>query len=100
VLSRKGLDHRGTSQGLAAIDLASPPPRSSIVLDATAPGALSVAHARKAVFYMVFGANGSASKLWMVDLSGPTPARPTELLDFATGVLSFAVSDDGFVGVD
>jgi len=36
----------------------------------------------------------------MVDLSGPTPGLPTDLLDFGTGVLHFAVPDDGFVGLD
>ena len=70
------------------------------MLDVIRPSWLAVAHARKAAFYVVFGSSGAVSKLRMVDLSGPTPGLPTDLLDFGTGVLHFAVPDDGFVGLD
>jgi len=82
-----------SAAGLAAIDMASPPPRSPVVLDAKRPNTFAVAHVRKAVFYYSFGANGAGNKLWMVDLSGPTPGLPAELLDFGTGILDFAVSE-------
>jgi hypothetical protein len=87
--------------GLSAIDMASPSPRSPLLLDgAGVPDQFALARARKAVFYMRFGIDRAPSKLWMVDLGASTPAAPFELLDFNVGVLHYVVSDDAWVGLD
>jgi hypothetical protein len=68
-------------------------------LDATPePWNLAVAQQRRAAFYLHFDDGTTPGKLWMVDLSGPTPAAPMELLDFGQGTVLYDVSDAHDVG--
>lgn len=84
--------------GVSSLDLSSPQPRTAVTLDPlpTASG-VALAPARRSAFYFRFAANTNPGKLWMIDLGGPLPSAPIELLDFGAGTITYAVSDDSTV---
>ncbi|HEY2029572.1 MAG TPA: putative Ig domain-containing protein, partial [Myxococcales bacterium] len=85
--------------GVSSVNVSAP--HTKVTLDPVAiPEGLAVAPSRRAVFYSrLAGSTSLVGNVSMVDLGGPSPSAPIDVLDFDAGVTTVVVSDASIVFV-